>query len=205
MGAEPRLCVFVKAPEPGRVKTRLARCLGASAACRAHEALVAHVLDRLAGSELTKELWVAGDLGHARVAIWSSRIGAVVRAQPPGDLGVRMHAAVTACCAVGQPALVVGSDLPEIDVPYIERASTLLDTHDLVLGPVEDGGYGLIALNAPAPQLFTDMAWGTPKVLAETRIRAGRTGLSVAELPTTWDVDDIEDWRRFQAAAASAS
>ena len=204
MAAEPRLCVFVKAPEPGRVKTRLARHLGVAAACRAHEALVAHVLDRLAGCTLRKELWVAGDAGHPQVAAWSRRLGAVVRVQPQGDLGVKMHAAVTACCAVGQPALIVGSDLPEIDVPYIERAAAALAAHDLVLGPVEDGGYGLVGLKAPAPLLFSGIAWSTPAVLAETRSRADQLRLSVAELPTTWDVDGIDDWRRFLAFQSRA-
>ena len=199
MAAEPRLCLFVKAPERGRVKTRLARHLGAAAACRAHEVLVARVVDRLAHCALTKELWVAGDVGHPQVAVWSQRLGAVTRAQPRGDLGIRMLAAVAACCAAGQPALVVGSDLPEIDVPYVERAVAALAAHDLVLGPVEDGGYGLIGLNAPLPPLFSGIAWSTPAVLAETRSRAARLGLRVAELPTTWDVDDIDGWRRFLA------
>ncbi len=205
MAAEPRLCVFVKAPESGRVKTRLARHLGDAAACRAHEALVARVVDSLAGCALAKELWVAGDAGHPRVAVWSQRLGAAVQAQPQGDLGVRMQAAVTACCAAGQSALVVGSDLPEIDVPYIERAVALLAAHDLVLGPVEDGGYGLIGLNAPAPLLFSGIAWSTPAVLAETRSRAVLLRLRVAELPTTWDVDDIDDWRRFVALGVQAA
>ena len=210
MAAEPRLCVFVKAPELGRVKTRLARHLGAAAACRAHEALVAHVLDRLAGCALTKELWVAGDGAHPQVAVWSQRLGAVVQVQPPGDLGVKMHAAVAACCAAGQPALVVGSDLPELDGPYVERAAAALAAHDLVLGPTEDGGYGLVGLKAPAPLLFKSIAWSTPAVLAETRSRADQLRLSIAELPTTWDVDGIDDWRRFlefrqSSAARSAS
>ena len=199
MAAEPRLCVFVKAPEPGRVKTRLARHLGAAAACRAHEALVAHVVDGLAGCPLAKELWVDGDAGHPQVALWAQRLEAAIRAQPPGDLGVKMQAAVAACGTVGQPALIVGSDLPEIDLAYIEQAAALLVAHDLVLGPAEDGGYGLIGLQAPVPLLFSGIPWSTPAVLAETRSRAAQLGLSVAELPTTWDVDDIDGWRRFLA------
>ena len=205
MAVEPRLCVFVKAPEVGRVKTRLARHLGAAAACRAHEALVAHLIGGLADCALTKELWVAGDASLPGVAVWSQRLGCGLRVQPEGDLGVRMHAAVTACCNDGQPALIVGSDLPEIDRPYVEQAAALLAAHDLVLGPVEDGGYGLVGLKAPAPLLFSGIAWSTPNVLAETRSRARQLGLSVAELPTTWDVDGIDDWRRFLARQSSAA
>ena len=204
MAADARLCVFAKAPELGRVKTRLARHLGDAAACRAHARLVMHVVDRLAGCPLAKELWVAGDAGHPQVVDWSARLGAAVRVQPPGDLGAKMHAAVTDCCAAGQWALIVGSDLPEIDAAYIERAMAVLAAHDLVLGPVEDGGYGLVGLKAPAPRLFSGMCWSTPAVLAETRDRASQLRLSVAELPTTWDVDEIEGWQRFLALSASS-
>ena len=197
--------MFAKAPDPGRVKTRLARHLGAAAACRAHEALVAHVLDRLAGCGLTKELWVNGDVGHPQVAAWAQRLGAAVKVQPPGDLGAKMHAAVAACCAAGHSALIVGSDLPQMDASYIERAAAAQAAHDLVLGPVEDGGYGLVGLKAPAPLLFKGIAWSTPTVLADTRSRADQLRLSVAELPTTWDVDGIDDWRRFLELQSSAA
>lgn len=149
-----------------------------------------------------------GDASHPQVALWSQRLEAAIRAQPPGDLGVKMQAAVAACDTAGQPALIVGSDLPEIDLAYIEQAAALLVAHDLVLGPAEDGGYGLIGLKTPAPLLFSGIPWSTPAVLAQTRSRAAELGLRVGELPTTWDVDRLEDWKRFlalQAAARSAS
>ncbi len=194
-----RLCLFVKAPEPGRVKSRLAADLGAEEACEAYESLVGHSLRALSCSSLPKDLWVSGDVAHPKIRAWAKDFGYRVAAQPAGDLGAKMLAAIEACCCLGQSGLVVGSDLPELDAAYVDKAAQTMRRHDLVLGPAEDGGYGLIGMNRPVPELFEDMAWGLDEVFARTKERAIRLGLRLAELPLLWDVDDIQGWRRFQA------
>ncbi|MFP6835202.1 MAG: DUF2064 domain-containing protein, partial [Pseudomonadales bacterium] len=78
-----------------------------------------------------------------------------------------------------------------------------LDRHDLVIGPAEDGGYGLIGLRKPAPALFENMRWGTDSVLRDTLDRAVRIGLSYELLTTVWDVDNAVDWARFRASRSS--
>lgn len=196
---EPHLCVFVKAPVPGQVKGRLASALGTDAACAAYEALAESVLSALSPSTLSKDLWVAGDPAHPKIAAWAERYGLGIRSQPEGDLGARMLAAMQACHGAGRPGLVVGSDLPPLDAAYVRQAAAALERHEVVLGPAEDGGYGLIGLQAPVPELFADLPWGTSEVAAETRVRIARLNLSLAELPPLWDVDDIHGWRRFQA------
>ena len=190
---------MVKAPVPGQVKARLARTLGADGACAAYEALAEHVLSGLSAACLPKDLWVAGSITHPKIAAWAERYGFGVLAQPEGDLGGRMLAAVDACRRIGQPALVVGSDLPPLDAAYVEQAVAALKRHEVVLGPAEDGGYGLIGLRAPVPELFANIPWGTSRVAADTRTRIARLNLKLAELPPLWDVDDIHGWRRFQA------
>ena len=199
MPPEPRLCLFVKAPVPGQVKGRLASDLGAEQACAAYEALAEHVLPALAATSLPKDLWVAGDIDHPKIAAWARRYGFGVLPQAEGDLGAKMLAAVAACCHAGHSALVVGSDLPALDAAYVERGAAALQRHEVVLAPAEDGGYGLIGLRAPIPELFRDIPWGTADVLTETRARIAGLNLKVAELPTLWDVDDLSGWRRFQA------
>lgn len=196
---EPRLCVFVKAPAPGQVKGRLASALGADAACAAYEALAEHVLAALSASALPKDLWVAGDPEHPKIAAWAKRYGFGIRLQPSGDLGAKMLAAIESCCRSGRPGLVVGSDLPPLDAAYVRQAAAALQRHEVVLGPAEDGGYGLVGLRAPVPELFANLPWGTSEVAAETRARIARLNLKLAELPPLWDVDDMQGWRRFQA------
>lgn len=195
----PCLCIFVKAPVLGAVKTRLAKALGAQGALDAYLQVAEHQLAALAGLSLPAELWVDGDLEHPAIRAWSRRHGLPARRQPPGDLGARMHAAVQSCHAAGRPGIIVGSDAPEVDAAYVAQAAARLRGRDGVLGPAEDGGYVLIGLNRPIEALFAGIAWGTDSVLPQTRARIAELGLNMAELPETWDLDRPEDWRRFLA------
>ena len=195
----PCLCIFVKAPVLGAVKTRLAEALGVQGALDAYRQMAEHQLAALSGMPMPTELWVDGDPQHAEVRAWSRRHGLPVRRQPPGDLGARMHGAMQSCQAAGRPGIIVGSDAPEVDAAYVQQAAACLAERDGVLGPAEDGGYVLIGLNRPIEALFAGIAWGTGSVLAQTRARIAELGLDMAELPETWDLDRLRDWRRFLA------
>ena len=188
MTALPRLAILARAPVRGRVKRRLARAVGEDAALDAYRELVASTLDRLAPGRgaFAPEIWVDG---HAP-AQWRCRFP--VRVQPPGDLGERMAAAF----ATGARALV-GCDIPNLDAAYVEAALARLADADVVLGPTADGGYCLIAMNAPTPRLFAGIPWGSAEVLSAT-VRAAAP-LAVRLLPPLWDVDrpgDLARWRR---------
>ncbi len=107
-----------------------------------------------------------------------------------------MDRAFTTIFAMGYAhALLVGTDLPTLPESSFSQALHLLNIHDLVLGPAMDGGYFLIGLNRPTPALFTDIAWSTDQVLAQTRRKADILGLKTALLPTERDVDTIDDLR----------
>ena len=192
-----RLCIFVKAPVSGSVKSRLAADLGGAEALEAYRTLVERELNALSKAEVPTQLWVNGDPDHPLVKDWARRYALPVRRQPAGDLGRNMHAAISSCCAAGRAGLVIGSDLPAVDAAYVERAALLLRERDLVLGPAEDGGYALIGLKEPRAALFSGIDWGTGRVYRQTREKAARLGLSVGELPMTWDVDTLPDWQRF--------
>ena len=188
------VAVFTRAPELGRVKTRLAQDIGAAAALETHLQLLSHTLDQVAVQDgWDAELWVAGDPSSVPAR------GLPVRIQPQGDLGDRMLAAIETITARGQRALVIGSDCPVLSSTYLIDAAAALDDCDLVLGPSEDGGYALVGMHRAHPELFVDMTWSVPEVCSETQHRAARLGLSVVLLPELWDVDTIDDWRRWQA------
>jgi glycosyltransferase A (GT-A) superfamily protein (DUF2064 family) len=97
---------------------------------------------------------------------------------------------------------LVGTDCPPIDATYVDAAFDALSGRDLVLGPAEDGGYGLIAMRSIAPSLFKGISWGGPDVLAETLDAARGSDLDVALLGMIWDVDTPEDWHRYRATTA---
>jgi glycosyltransferase A (GT-A) superfamily protein (DUF2064 family) len=80
----------------------------------------------------------------------------------------------------------------------------LLAAHDVVLGPAPDGGYYLLGLRQPQPELFQNKAWSTDSVLADTLADAHRLGLRVALLPELRDVDTAADLAAWRAEAVSA-
>jgi uncharacterized protein len=190
--AAPLVAIFTRGCERGRVKSRLARTVGDDAALDVHRALVRHTFDAVARSALEAEVWLDGDAASLPAHRFD------VRAQPLGDLGARMLAVVADVVARGRSIVIVGSDCPVLDAAYLRRAATALANADVVLGPVDDGGYVLIGLHAAHPTLFSAIEWSTPTVYAETLRRVDAAGLERVVLETLWDVDDETNWRRWQ-------
>lgn len=199
----PRLCIFARTPQLGAVKRRLASELGDAGALRAHEVLVEDALARLAVIDgVICELWVGGE-PNVMVENWARTWHVAVHRQQGGDLGARMLHALTESLAVAPAGLVVGADCQDIDADYIAGAIAELAPADVVLGPAEDGGYGLIGARRSArrrlPGLFDDMPWGTGDVLQLTLQRCRAAELRCSLLPEIWDVDTPADWQRFLA------
>src|SRR6266545_1412162 len=118
---EDKLIVFVKAPRPGAVKTRLANAIGAQAAGAAYCQLVETLLDQLqtlAGVEVCFSPHDAvGEVRHWLRAGWSSR------PQADGDLGRRLNSAFRRAFQAGpERVVIVGSDCPGIGVEDIREA-----------------------------------------------------------------------------------
>ncbi len=196
-----RLAVFARFPEPGRVKTRLIPALGPEGAARLHTEMARHTLGRVDELErmrpVSVEVWFAGgDAVRMRTAFGERRY----RPQPEGDLGVRMASAFEAILSTSRSAAIIGTDCPALNATILAEALDALDDHDLVLGPATDGGYYLIGLRRPVPELFDQMPWGTSTVLDETMARADRLGLSVHRLAALDDVDEPGDLPAWEAA-----
>jgi rSAM/selenodomain-associated transferase 2/rSAM/selenodomain-associated transferase 1 len=205
------LKVFAKAPVPGRVKTRLAATIGARAAADVYRDLALHTLGvaaaaRRAGVVDDVELWVAPESGAGSLQQWADQHGFVVKLQVGDDLGERMHGALRESLDRGVRALVVGSDVPGLDVAYLAQAVAALQRDDVVIGPADDGGYVLVGL-ARDVDVFSAMRWSTPDVLEHTRARLEAAQVSWRELPALWDVDTHDDlvrWQRQGAARGAA-
>jgi rSAM/selenodomain-associated transferase 2/rSAM/selenodomain-associated transferase 1 len=201
-------------PVPGSVKTRLATELGDDGAAELHRKLAAHCVARLrplqATGEARVEVHVRGG-GRTSIRRWLGTWPRIVP-QSDGDLGDRLHTALQRALATGAPAAaVVGSDCPSARATDVRRALAALDTHDLVIGPAEDGGYWLLGVGAgvgPATleTLFDSIPWDGPDVLEATLERAESAGLTVAIAASRADVDrpeDIAHWRAEQALESS--
>ena len=196
---EDQLILFVKAPRPGAVKTRLAKAIGAPAAVAAYRQLVETLLNQLQGLGGVEVCFspddAASELQHWLKEGWSSS------PQGDGDLGQRLQSAFQRAFQAGAKRVaIIGSDCPAIRVEDIREAWGGLQTHDVVLGPATDGGYWLIGLRQPQPALFRGVHWSTGDVFAETIQRVQHAGLSVQLLHELADVDTDREWRAFLAA-----
>jgi rSAM/selenodomain-associated transferase 1 len=191
-----RLIVFVKAPRPGSVKTRLAEAVGAARACDIYCELVDRVVSSLAGIK-DVEVRFTPDDGGSEIDHWLQEHW---RAKPQGggDLGERLQRAFAGSFSEGlERVIVVGSDCPEISPDDVRMAIDELSSHDLVIGPAADGGYWLIGLRAPQPELFRAIAWSSDQVLAQTLARAKLLGLRMQLLRILVDIDTEEDWNAY--------
>jgi len=196
--ANEKLIVFIKAPRPGTVKTRLARTIGAEPACAAYRRIVATLLARL-HSLGAVELCFHPDDALAEVQPWL-RPGWTAAPQGGGDLGQRLQLAFQRAVAAGsRRVLVIGSDCPAVTLADLREAWDSLRARDVALGRASDGGYWLIGLREVQPDLFRDIPWSTENVFAETAQRIRRGGLTLHLLRELSDVDTEADWRSFLA------
>ena len=185
------ILLFVKYPQPGRVKTRIAATVGADAATAIYKELVARVWAQLPADAAITVCYDPAERGE-EVRAWLPG-AALYEAQAAGDLGVRLRVAVGSAFANGAAKVaVIGSDCVDITPAIFAETWQRLDHADLVLGPTDDGGYYLIALRRPMPVLFENIRWSTEHTLADTLAQAGAAPTHL--LPKLRDVDTHEDW-----------
>jgi len=189
------LLYLLKAPIAGTVKTRLARQLDASIACRIYRRLVEHSFIATVGAWQRRVYYTPGDAGE-QMRAWLKHADHFA-VQPEGDLGDRMLVAVEDAMAAGaQSVALLGGDCPYVDAGVLQMGFTALATHDLAVGPATDGGYYTLLMKRIHRELFQGIAWGTDKVMAQTLERAQTLGLTVYRLPELEDVDDADAWER---------
>ena len=200
--ADCALIIFAKAPVAGQVKTRLCPPLTADEAATLQGSFVLDTLERSRAAvqkfrlPIIRYLACAPSSTHVFFQIMAERHGVQLLEQTGENLGERMHHAFVGLFAKGfTRVLIVGTDVPSLPLQHYQQAVEMLRAHELVLGPAEDGGYYLVGLTRPAPELFRDIAWSTDQVLAQTCQRALQAGLRTSLLPAWRDVDTIEDLR----------
>lgn len=190
---ERTVIVLGKAPEFGRVKTRMVSGgLSGEQAVQLQDACIRDILARDFGAK--RVFWTRGDAAHP---IWSraDQLGWKRLVQPTSDLGENL---VEAFRDLDGPAIVLGTDSPDLPSEMLEMAFEALATHDAVVGPSFDGGYYLLGLQAPAEVLFGGVDWGSDRVFEQTVRLAAGAGLSLRVLPFWHDLDEVADLRRLR-------
>ena len=206
--ARPRrhLLVFARNPIPGRVKTRLIPAMGPASATAVYWRMLDDTLATCGRVHTDRrELWVDQTDPAPALQALARHSDMSLHVQTGDNLGSRMHAALAETLQTGESAILIGSDCPEYDPPYLETAFQALEQCDAVLGPAADGGYVLIGLRRADPGVFHDVPWGTAGVLAATRHRLRQLGWRWRELPIKRDVDEPADLARFPHLTAAAN
>ena len=192
-----RLIVFARYPTPGFAKTRLIPALGAEGAANLQCRLTEQVLKTADEIQAVRSIDVEVRFTGGSHQEMQDRFGSINTSFVPqceGDLGSRLHHAAKAAFDAGiKKVVIVGTDCPDIDAKYLIQAFDALNQSDIVLGPAFDGGYTLIGLKAPHPELFSGIEWGTDNVLSTTLEQCKAMKQKVHLLGPYSDVDHPED------------
>ena len=191
------LLIFTRNPELGKVKTRLAKTIGAEKALAIYKFLLAHTKKVTENIACDKAVYYSvkvreDDLWNGEIYQKKQQLGE--------DLGIRMQNAFQDAFASGyEKVLIVGSDLIDLSEEIIEKGFLQLASNDVVIGPAEDGGYYLLGMKSVHPNVFKNKIWGTSTVREETLndLKDKKVHL-LNELNDADVLDDIKEHPAFQ-------
>lgn len=201
------IAVMARAPEPGRVKTRLVPPLSYERAAQLYRCLLLDKLQQVAGLDGIDPYLAYTPLEARPSMLALLPENFTLIPQAGSTLGDRLHRLSAILLERGHPAaILIDSDSPTLPTSYLQDAIARIEngTTDLVLGPAEDGGYYLIGLKRPCRALFDQIPWSGPTVLADTLHRATAQRLQVATLSSWFDVDTPDDLMRLRRDLATA-
>ncbi len=185
------LIIFAKAPEPERVKTRLASVLSPKQRLRLYQWLLDRTVSELSSTMGYDTFICYTPVGGKR---FFERYDLKVFPQRNGDLGQRMKAAFEAVFREDyKKAVIVGVDVPELTVSVVEKAFQGLCDVDIVFGPSVDGGYYLVGMCPPVKDIFSGVRWSTQWTLSDSLTLAKSLGLKVHLLEALRDIDEPRD------------
>jgi len=191
------LLIFTRNPELGKCKTRLAATIGDEAALEIYKFLIAHTAKISAGVQADKFVYYSEK--RRENDYWDKELFRK-KVQYGNDLGMKMENAFIEIFSLGyERAIIIGSDMYDMNSEDINEAFQKLASNSFVLGPAEDGGYYLLGMKSIKPELFRNKNWGTATVQKATL--NDMKNESIALLPEKNDIDyyaDVKDIEVFQ-------
>ncbi len=189
------MLIFTKNPEAGKVKTRLAATLGDDEALAIYRQLLSHTISVTEYLPVDKFVFYSNHIEQED--FWHSK-HYYKEVQQGFDLGERMKNAFDVTFQNGYDKIVIiGTDCPDLNAGIIMNAFAYLNSHDVVIGPAEDGGYYLLGMKQLHSQLFENITWSTSIVLDETVTKCAALQLDYCLLPVLKDIDEEKDWQTF--------
>jgi hypothetical protein len=188
--------LFLKYPERGAVKTRLASSLGDGLTCELYRCFLRDI------SVMTRQIKAEAIIVYSgpEGLSFSDFPGVQCLRQRGNNIGRRMYNAFADVFAQGyERCVLIGSDSPDLPALLVNDAFDKLDLADVVLGPSEDGGYYLIGCKQPnlRASIFRNINWSTAGVFTETIKRLAKAELKYFLLQHWTDIDEFEDLKNF--------
>jgi rSAM/selenodomain-associated transferase 1 len=188
------IILFFRYPRLGKVKTRLAKMIGAEKALDLYRRSLQKTILLFRAMPNCKVVFCVEPAPAVSLLRKAYGKGVDIFAQKGTDLGERMRLALEAVLKAGaEKAVLIGADIPGLSEKILAAAFQELDQHQVVLGPAADGGYYLIGMKQMLPELFFGMAWSTETVFSKTLAVLQRAGISYSLLPELCDLDSAED------------
>jgi rSAM/selenodomain-associated transferase 1 len=195
MGNKHCVIMFLKSPDVGAVKSRLAATVQADVALELYRCFVSDMMGMIAEGGYSLTIFFYPPESEEKIARWLGQEHTFFP-QSGDDLGERMKNAFRTVFSQGvASAILIGTDIPDLPARIIDEALTSLTGHDAVLGPTYDGGYYLIGFRADTflPQAFDGISWSSPEVFAQTLCALETAGCRVHVLQRWRDIDTFED------------
>ena len=189
------LIIFIKNPELGKAKTRIAKTMGDEKALSIYKELLQHTLDTTLQVDCHRNLFYSAHINRADQ--WSES-DFIKQLQIEGGLGDKMRDAFQTVMKTASSCLIIGSDCGDMSADILNQAFTALQSHDVVLGPTFDGGYYLLGMSKPDLELFDGVAWSTETVYEQTVQKIKDANATYFELPRLHDIDYEEDYLRWK-------
>ena len=189
------LIIFVKNPELGKAKTRLAAGIGKEAALHVYKWLLERTKEISSGLSSDKVVFYNDFIDYQD--LWPNDIYQKAL-QIAGDLGQKMEAAFRWAFEVGyQKVCIIGSDCYDLTTEILETAFEKLENHNAVIGPSVDGGYYLLGMTQLNSSVFKNKDWSTSSVFDSTIESFISQNLNYFQLEILNDIDtkeDLGDW-----------
>ena len=194
MASKRALIIFIRNPELGKVKTRLAESLGDEKALAIYKSLLEHTRQIAESVETDRLVFYSHFIDPTDE--WAS-VHFQKFLQSEGDLGSKIKQSFEKAFEQHQKVLIIGSDCASLTATLIEEAFEALDSHEFVLGPAIDGGYYLLGMRQFSPTLFDGIPWSTDRVANLTLEKMKELGGSCQLLVPLSDIDYAEDWEKY--------
>ncbi|MFN6090440.1 MAG: TIGR04282 family arsenosugar biosynthesis glycosyltransferase [Cyclobacteriaceae bacterium] len=191
MQSKNLLIIFYRNPELGKVKTRLAKTLGDEKALAIYLKLSSHTRAITENLAIDKVIYYSNFVDTEDA--WPNTTFQK-KLQNGNDLGEKMNNAFVEGFQSGyERVCIIGTDCLELSKDIIQQAFDQLVCYDAVIGPAKDGGYYLLGMKKPMPELFKNKAWSSDTVATDTIQNFKDLSLSYAQLAVLTDVDEEKD------------